>query len=388
LHIVRAMGNPLHPLADVAGAVLRIDLAALAANYRLIQRQAGTAEVAAVVKADAYGLGAAQVATALATAGCREYFVAQLSEAITLRRVLGPAAQIYVLNGLIPGAEPTAAAIDVAPVLNSLDQVARWSALGSLRRRPLAAALQVDSGMGRLGLAPGDVDRLLAEPNLHEGIALNLVMSHLACADRPDDPANAIQYERFVALAARFPHLRRSLDNSAGAYLGRGHFDLIRAGIALYGGAPHAGRPNPMQPVVSLEARLIQVRDLPAGMGVGYGLTGASGTPRRIATIGVGYADGWPRHLGNRGSAYIAGNRVPIVGRVSMDSIMLDVTAIDPALLAPGAPVELLGPHQTIADVAVDADTIPYEILTRLGARYERYYRVAPSLPQSASRVI
>ncbi|RIA44577.1 alanine racemase [Hephaestia caeni] len=364
-----------------AGAVLRIDLNALVENYRILQRQTGAAEVGAVVKADAYGLGAIPVADALAGAGCRHFFVAHLGEAIALRDGLDGGQPIYVLNGLQPGAEAVAAAAGVVPVLNSLDQMARWAAQAREHGAVLPAVLQVDSGMGRLGLSPEETDQLVAEPDRLEGIALQLVMSHLACGDTPDAEANAQQYARFTDLASRFPGVRRSLDNSGGAFLGRNHFDLVRAGIALYGGAPHVGRPNPMRAVVSLDAHIIQVRDLPAGAGVGYGLTSVAEAPRRIATIGVGYADGWPRCVSNRGSAYIGGRRVPVAGRVSMDSMTLDVTGIEENLLQPGAPVELLGPHQGIDHAAADADTIAYEILTQLGARYARDYLPAGSTP-------
>ena len=358
----------------IAGGLLRIDLDALVANYHVLQRQVGGARVAGVIKADAYGLGAAPVAQALAEAGCDQFFVAQLKEAIALRQTLRGGAALYVLNGLQPGAEAAAVAADAIPVLNSLDQIERWAMRAAREGRRLRAALQVDSGMQRMGLSGAELERLLAEPSRLDGIDLGLVMSHLACADQPEAEANRAQAERFVALARHFPGVPRSLDNSGGAFHPRDHFDIVRAGIALYGGAPHEGRPNPMRRVVALDARILQVREVPAGTGIGYGLSSVSDRPRRIAAIGVGYADGWPRHLGNRGAAFIDGRRAPIAGRVSMDSITLDVTGVPEALLNPGALVELLGPHQTIDDVARDAGTIPYEILTQLGHRYARTY--------------
>lgn len=360
-----------------AGAVLTIDLDAVVANYRHIQQQVGSAEVAGVVKADAYGLGAVPVSQALAEAGCRKFFVAHLQEALSLRPALAPDATLYVLNGLQPGAESIAAETGFTPVLNSLDQIDRWGAIARDLRRPLPAALQFDTGMSRLGLSPQEAAVLVASPDRLTGIDLRLIMSHLACADDLQAPSNPAQSEAFGTFAAQYPEVPRSLDNSGGAFLPRGHRDVVRAGIALYGGAPQIGRANPMRPVVTLEARIIQTRDVPAGVGVGYGLTSVADHPRRIATIAVGYADGWPRHLGDRGSAFIAGRRVPIAGRVSMDSITLDVTGVDPQHLRPGAPVELLGPHQTIDDVANDAGTISYEILTQLGRRYARRYQPA-----------
>jgi alanine racemase len=358
-----------------ANAMLSIDLDALVANYALIRRQAGGAEVAAVVKADGYGLGAKEVAVALAEVGCRRFFVAQLSEALALKQGLTADTALYVLNGLRPGAEPICAALGAIPVLNSLDQVDRWAGLARSQWRSLPAVLQFDSGMARLGLPSGEVARLVAEPERLAGLDLVLVMSHLACGDDPDAGSNAAQATAFAAAAGHFSGIPRSIDNSGGTFLAKaGHGDIVRAGIALYGGLPQTGCVNPMQPVVSLTTWIVQVRDVPAGGGVGYGLSFVASRPSRIATIPVGYADGWPRHLSNRGSVFIGGHRTPIVGRVSMDSITLDVTDLPEDLLYAGAPVELLGPHQTIDDVAADAGTISYEILTQLGDRYARAY--------------
>jgi alanine racemase len=359
-----------------AGACLTIDLEALIANYRLIRAQVGPSAVAGVVKADGYGLGAVPVARALVEAGCRHLFVALLREAEELLPHVRGEAQVYVLNGLLPGDEALCAAIGAIPALNSLDQLARWSALGRAQERPLPALLQFDTGMSRMGLPPEHVDLLLATPGLLDHVDLRFILSHLACADEPGHQANGEQLARFRAMAARFPGVPLSFDNSGGSFLERGHFDLVRPGIALYGGAPHGGT-NPMHPVVTLTARIAQLRNIPAGTGVGYGLTFHAARATRIATIPVGYADGWPRCLGNAGFAWIAGLRVPIVGRVSMDSMTLDVTDVPDADLYPGAPVELIGPHQSIDQVAADAGTIAYEILTQLSRRYDRVYRPA-----------
>lgn len=359
----------------IASAVLDVDLEALVANYRAIARQVAPAAAAGVVKADAYGLGAARVAPVLEAAGCRHFFVAQLSEAIALRPLLGAGSTLYILNGLMPGAEAACAEAGAVPVLNSLDQLARWSALAASLGRSLPGVLQVDTGMSRMGLSPEEVTRLLAEPQRLDGVDLRLIMSHFACADLPGDATNALQLANFERITAAFPGVPRSLDNSGGSLTDRAtHFDIVRPGIALYGGAPQAGLPNPMRPVAALTARIVQLRTIPASTGVGYGMTFHAARETRIATIGVGYADGWPCALANRGSAYIAGQRVPIVGRVSMDSITLDVTDIGEEHLLPGAPVELIGPHQSVDAVANDAGTISYEILTRLGARYARRY--------------
>ncbi|WP_260926794.1 alanine racemase [Novosphingobium sp. 9] len=356
---------------EFAGATLRIDLDALAANYRLIRDCAAPARAAAVIKARGYGLGAELVGATLYAEGCRDFFVAMPGEAVPVLAALPAAARVFVLNGLLPGAEEACAALGAIPVLNSLDQIARWSACAKARGEMLPAAVQVDSGMSRLGLSPEELAILMAEPERLGGIDLLLVMSHLACADTPEAEANTAQATRFAAMAEAFPGVPRALDNSAGSFLPRGHFDLVRPGIALYGGAPYEGE-NPMRAVVSLEARLVQTRKVPAGTGVGYGLTHVTTRETTVATIPVGYADGWPRHLSGVGAVYLGGHRAPILGRVSMDSMTVDVTDVPEVHIYPGAPVELIGPHQSLDQVAGDAGTISYEILTQLGPRYHR----------------
>jgi alanine racemase len=358
-------------------ARLRIYHCALVANYRLLKSRVAPADLAAVVKADGYGLGAAPVARTLAGAGCRHFFVAQLGEAIALRPHLPPEAQMYILNGFHRGGEAACESLGAIPVINSLDQLDHWAAHARASGIRLPAVLQVDSGMSRLGLSASEASALAATPERLDGIDLRLVLSHLACADEPHHPANEAQADAFAVLTDLFPNVPKSLDNSAGALLPRGHFDLVRAGIGLYGGAPHIDTVNPMQPVVSLDARIIQTRHVASGVGVGYGLSFVATRARRIATIGVGYADGWPRNLGNRGHAFIDGIRIPIVGRISMDTMTLDVTDVPEAHTRPGAEVELLGPHQSIDDVAREAGTIGYEILTRLGRRYAREHMSA-----------
>jgi alanine racemase len=364
-----------------AGGRLTIDLGALCANYRRFAAEAGQACTAAVVKADAYGLGADRVAPALAGVGCRDFFVAHLGEALPLRARLPDDATLFVLNGLQPGAEAACAAAGVIPVLNSLEQAANWTRHGAQLGRRLAAAIQVDSGMARLGLPAADAATLAADRDFAEHVRPVLVMSHLACADERGSPANTDQPARFAALAALFPGVPRALANSAGIFLEAGlHQDMVRPGVGLYGAAPQPDRPGVMAPVVRLDARVIQVRPIEGGAGVGYGLTYARSTSGQIATIAVGYADGWPRSLSNRGAAYFKGVRLPIAGRVSMDSITLDVTALSERGLSLrlGDEVELLGPNQTLEAVAEAAGTIPYEILTSLGRRYHRLYVEGP----------
>lgn len=356
--------------ASHAGAILTIDLGAVAANYRALAGCAHPAVCAAVVKADAYGLGAAKVAPALARAGCRHFFVAHAEEGIALRAVLGGDPTLYVLHGPMPGTEAAFHAHGLVPVLNSAAQVAGWVAFAQQQGAVLPAVLQVDSGMNRLGVPKAELDAL-------DGLAaldLRFVMSHLACADDPGHPANAAQLGHFRTLLARWPRAAASLAASSGIFLGpQFRFDLVRPGAALYGVAPQPG-PNPMRPVVRLQARVIQVREIARGAAVGYGQTWHAPGPARIATIGAGYADGFLRSASNRGSAWLGDLCLPFAGRVSMDSITLDASAAPEGALRPGACVDLIGPRWTVDDAAAAAGTIGYEVLTALGHRYHRRY--------------
>jgi alanine racemase len=358
-----------------AGAILRIDLDAVRANYRFLRRQAGTATCAAAVKADAYGLGAARIAPALVAEGCRHFFVAHLDEGIALRSQVPDAMEIFVLHGPPPDTEPEFLHHRLIPVLNSPEQIAGWRRTAQLSDRRLPAIVQVDSGMSRMGLAPAEVDDWLNDPDFLSGIEPRFLMSHLACAESQDHPMNASQLRAFNAVRARLPGCPASLANSSGIFLGpEFHFDLVRPGAALYGVAPVAKAANPMRPVVRLQTKIIQTRTIASGEAVGYGVSYRASSTRRIATIAVGYADGWLRSLSNRGLALIGGTQVPIVGKVSMDTCSIDVSDINPDLLYPGACVDLISPEQTVDDVAALANTIGYEILTSLGGRYHRDY--------------
>jgi alanine racemase len=363
------------PTSQTAGAVLTIDLAAIVANWRQLQARVGSADCAAVVKADAYGLGAAQVAPALAAAGCRQFFVAHLDEAIALKPLLPAAATVSVLHGPTPGSEAEFVARGVRPVLNSRPQIDAWRRLAQRLDRELDAIVQVDTGMARLGLDAAELQGLASDAQSLVGIRVACVMSHLACAEQPAHPANAAQRERFVTARRLLPAAPASLANSSGVFLGPDyHFNLVRPGAALYGIAPVQGSPNPMRPVVRLEGRVIQTRDIGAGTAVGYGEGWRSERPTRIATVSVGYADGWLRSLGNRGLAWFGDVALPIVGRVSMDTVTLDAGALPDGALAQGSLVELIGEHQGVDAVAEAADTIGYEILAGLGSRYARSY--------------
>ena len=361
------------PLGGDAGPTLTIDLDAIAANWHALGARHPGGAVAAVVKADAYGLGAARVAPRLLAEGCRHFFTAHLDEALALRPLL-PGATLAVLNGLWPGQEEEFAARGIVPVLGSLAEVLAWSARARALGRRLPALLHVDTGMNRLGLPPDELDRLADDPAALEGLDVLYAMTHLTAAEVPDDPANAAQLARFDKACARLPPLPRSLANSSGLFLGPGYgSDLARPGAALYGINPTPGRPNPMRDTVRLTAPVLQLRDVPAGAGVGYGGTWTAPRPSRIATVSVGYADGWLRSLSNRATAFFDGAPVPLVGRVSMDLATFDAT--DHPGLRPGIPLDLIGPHMPPDAVAARAGTNGYEVLTSLGRRYRRVYR-------------
>ncbi|MGI9375243.1 alanine racemase [Altererythrobacter sp. FM1] len=357
-----------------ASSIMEIDLDALRANYREISCKAEPAQCGAVVKANAYGLGACRVVPALQREGCRLFFVAQLCEAIAIEPVLGPDSTVYVLNGIDPGDEALCADHGFFPVINSTLQLRNWRTLARERGQALPAALQVDSGMSRLGLPAAVAADLARDPSLRREIDFRLLMTHLACADEPTHPANRDQLATFSSLSALFPDVPSSIANSAGSILAKAfHCNAVRPGIALYGVDPGPGTAS-LLPVVRLSARVLQIRKIVAGTGVGYGLTHVAPGAQRLATIAIGYADGWPRSLSGIGAAYFNGIRLPIAGRVSMDSMTVCLDALTSQTLSEGDFVELIGPSQTLADVARDADTIAYEILTRIGSRHQRIY--------------
>ena len=349
------------------GAVLEVDLDALAANWRTL-RDRHAAPVAAVLKADGYGLGATSAVRRLLSEGCGHFFTAHLSEAVALRDAVPPGALLAALNGLFPGDAARYRASGVTPVLGSLAELDEWRTTGGG-----PALLHVDTGLNRLGLSPQELDVLAVEPGRLAGIDLLYIMTHLASAEAPDDPANERQRARFAAICDRLPRVPRSLANSSGVFLGAGfRSDLARAGAALYGVNPTPGRPNPMRPVARLRARVLQLRDVPPGGAVGYNGAWQATRQSRIATACVGYADGWFRSLSNRGYACFDRMPVPLVGRVSMDLTTFDVTDA-PGVVA-GTWLDLIGPGVEVDAVAERAGTSGYEVLTALGARYRRVY--------------
>ena len=365
---------------SAAGGSVRIDLGALTANWQLLAETAAPAECAAVVKANAYGIGVAQAAPALASAGCNTFFVATLDEAIALRGILGETPTIMMFNGVLPGTAKDTQAHGIIPVLNDLGQVQEWHDLASASGAPLPAALHTDTGMNRLGLTPGDVADLSNAPERMAGINLVLVMSHLACAEDGDKPMNNAQLLEFLRQKAALLPAPASLAASSGIFLGTGfHFEVVRPGIALYGGNPTPKDPNPMAEVVQIKGKIIQSRDINSPQTVGYGAAFPVTKPSTIATVAVGYSDGILRALGDKqnGIAWgsVGGVSVPVVGRVSMDLLTLDVTAAPADSVHPGAWIDLVGGEaMTVDDAARAAGTIPYEILTSLGERYDRQY--------------
>lgn len=358
---------------DRAGAILTIDLGAVALNYGRLKERLGGAKCASVVKADAYGLGVERVAPALAQAGCDSFFVATLDEGLELRRLLEDV-EIAIFNGPPPGAENELVGNRLIPVLNDLGELERWSALVRRHGR-LPVILHVDTGLCRLGLPPEEGERLAGEPERFQGLRLGLVMSHLACADERRSPMNARQLAAFTAARARLPRAPASLAASSGIFLGTAyHFDVARPGAALYGINPSPDSPNPMAEVVRLQGKIIQVRDVDSPQTVGYGATHRIAGRGRIATVPVGYADGYLRSLSNSAFAHIGDIQIPVVGRVSMDLITLDVSAVPPKHTQPGTTVDLIGGPCALDEVAAQAGTIGYEILTSLGRRYPRRY--------------
>ncbi len=369
----KTIHTPAQPDEVAAGAILTIDLGAIRENYRRLKARLAGVACAGVVKADGYGLGAVQVANALRKEGCDTFFVAHLWEGIVLRDALGTVPTIFVLHGFLPGSEAQGEAAGLIPVVNSTGQLAAWRDLGRRLGRRLPAAIQVDSGMSRIGLAPVEVEVLAADPSAFDGIELKLVMSHLACADEPDHGANESERLEFERLRRMLPQAPLSFANSSGIFLGKPyHHDLARPGAALYGINPTPGHKNPMQPVIKLEAKVLQTRQIDAGAGVGYGHTFHATGPLRTATITLGYADGW--HRRTSAAAFFEGAELPFIGRVSMDSIILDISALPEGRLKEGDLVELIGPSHPLDTVADVAGTIGYEVLTSLGHRFHRRY--------------
>ncbi|WP_298260214.1 alanine racemase [Bradyrhizobium sp.] len=377
--ILSAEANKSAAPAAVNG-ILTIDLDALVANWRKLEKTAVPAECSAVIKANAYGCGVAPVARALAKAGCKTFFVATPDEAVAARAVL-PSAAIYVLNGLIQNNGDTYARIDARPVIGDLNELAEWDVFCRRTGWAGGAAIHIDTGMQRLGLTVTEAQGLI--PRIHAGDhGISLVMSHLACAENLNHPMNARQLAAFRTIASEFSGVPASLANSSGIFLGSAfQFDMVRPGAALYGVNPTPEADNPMLPVVELKARVVQLRDVERGESVGYGGNWTARRPTRLAIVSAGYADGYFRagssNDGTRGAeVMVAGKRCPVAGRISMDLMAVDVTDLEKnAVLRRGHLVTLIGEGITIDELAHHFGTIGYEVLTSLGSRYARTYK-------------
>jgi len=369
-----------------SGGHLIVNLSAIVANWKLLAAKAPKAECAAVLKADAYGTKIELIGPALAEVGCKTFFVAYLSEAERLRQAL-PYAIIYVLNGLFPDTAEIYQQLNIHPVLGSISECQEWAAF---KGNDIGAALHVDTGMNRLGLRIEEFESYL---NHFKGVLpfkVILLMSHLACADMPSHPLNAKQIASFMTIRQKLPMIKASLANSSGIFLSSNtHFDLLRPGYALYGGNPTPYQANPMFPVITLLGRIVQLRDVLAGESIGYGSAFVAAASMRIATISVGYADGFLRASGGSkdrkaAEVVVASQRCPLIGRVSMDLMAIDVTHIPRSSINRGDFIEILGPHISIDELAEHAGTIGYEILTSLGHRYTRQIEMAQEIRKAA----
>jgi alanine racemase len=361
------------------GGILTIDLTAIEENWKKLANMTLPVECAAAVKADAYGCGLQPVTRKLAKAGCKTFFVADAAEGRSVRAIT-PDATIYVLNGLMPGAASSFAEADLRPVINSPTELAEWDAFVTTSNWRGGAALHVDTGMNRLGMS---VDEAVAlAPRIHsENHGFALLMSHMACAETADHPMNDRQIRVFREIRIMYRGIPSSLANSSGIFLGGTVYcDLVRPGIALYGGNPTPAGKNPMRPAVELKARIIQMRSINRGDTVGYGASWTAPRAGRIATIAVGYGDGFLRSAGaSKGKpaaeVIITGRRCPIVGRVSMDLLAADVTDLAEGTVRRGDFATLIGQGMTVDDLAAGMGTISYEVLTSLGRRYHRVYK-------------
>lgn len=355
---------------------LRINLGVLRENYRsLVSKVGASCEVSAVVKADSYGLGAGVIAEALREEGCRKYFVACLDEAMELRNAY-PDIEIMILNGFYTSGADLYAAHNLTPVLGSFLEVDGYRELARTLGRRLPAYLHFNTRMNRLGFSIREGKELVEDMSRLDGLDIKCVMSHLACADEPDHPMNKTQLEVFQESARHFPSMQKALCNSSGIFLGpEYHFDMVRPGMALYGLNPTPGKENPMRSVVSLEVPIIRTRIVYDGAHVGYGATYRFDKDTLLATVAAGYADGLFRSLSNSGALYYKGYKCPIRGRVSMDLTTVDLSGMPEGVRpGPGDFLEVLGDNQSADDLATDAGTVGYEVLTNLGNRYKREY--------------
>jgi alanine racemase len=384
-------GTILSPEANQAAAlacatgVLTIDLDAIVANWRKLEKTAVPAECAGVVKANAYGCGLEPVARTLAAAGCKTFFVATIDEAGALRAVL-PQATIYALDGFFQNSGEAYAQINCKPVIGDLNELAEWDVFCRRSGWTGGAAIHIDTGMNRLGLTLAEAQGIIPRINAGDH-GITLVMSHLASAELVNNPSNAKQLAAFREIASLFTNVPTSLSNSSGVYLGaQFQFDMVRPGAALYGVNPTPEADNPMKPVVDLKARIVQIRNVERGETVGYGGTWTARRPTKLAIVAAGYADGYFRAAsandGTRGAeVVVAGKRCPVAGRISMDLMAVDVTDLPANAARRGHMVTLIGESITVDELAHHFGTIGYEVLTNLGRRYARVYKGGTNIP-------
>lgn len=376
--ILSPEANKAATLAAATG-VLTVDLDALVANWRKLEKTAVPAECSAVIKANAYGCGTEPVAQALAKAGCKTFFVATLDEAAAVRAVV-PSVALYVLDGFIQNTGDAYARIDARPVIGDLNELAEWDVFCRRTGWAGGVAIHIDTGMQRLGLTVAEAQGLIPRINAGDH-GISLVMSHLACAESLNHPMNARQLAAFRQIASAFSGVPASLSNSSGIFLGSPfQFDMVRPGAALYGVNPTPEADNPMLPVVDLKARIVQTRDVERGESVGYGGNWTARRSTRLAIVSAGYADGYFRagssNDGTRGAeVMVAGKRCPVAGRISMDLLAVDVTDLEKNAVRRGHMVTLIGEGITVDELAHHFGTIGYEVLTSLGARYARIYK-------------
>jgi alanine racemase len=373
----QAVSTTLTGLPPSAYSALIVNLHATVENYTKLSSIAGKAECAAVLKADSYGLGAVPIALRLQENGCRTFFVAYIDEGIQLRQAFiqhNIEVDIFVLNGLLPGLESTFTDYNLIPTLTDLDQVNRWQEYAKTVGRKLPASLHIDTGMARTGL-PGKEIQSLLESQLLSGIDIKLILSQMVYSHGEDPVYSAFQRQRFESALRQLPKAPASLAKSGAIFLGADyHYQMVRPGIGLHGINPTTDQENPLLPVVSLWAKVYQVQDVVCGQTIGYSQTFQIKSPMKIATITLGYADGYPWALANKGYVYFGDYQAPIVGRISMDLMTVDVTHVPEALVHNGAWAQIIGQEITIDKIAQAAGTVPYEVLLGLGKRFQRIY--------------
>ena len=368
------------PLVDnhkISNSFLEINIDSIIHNYQLINNKVGNTECAAVLKADAYGMGASVVAKALDKVGCSTFFVATIDEGIELRACFGKNEnQIAVLSGLLEGSEDIFYSNKLTPVLNDTEQIKKWAIYNKQKKISAPSILHIDTGMNRLGLTINELYDIIKNPTELKELHVEWIMSHLACGDQPRDIMNEKQLSVFLNAKKEFPNVKASLANSAGVFLGQSyHLDMVRPGIALYGSGSGSIPSKPLKQVIKLYSRILQIRTLSTGASVGYGASYRVSEATRVATVGLGYADGYLRSLSNCSWVFFNGLRLPVIGRISMDYITIDITQIASEKIKTGDFIEIIGDKFTLDDLATVANTVPHELLTRLGTRHHRIYR-------------